>query len=77
VTPCCTFFGKALTIGNTKEKSLLEIWNGKELAEIRRQLMDGDLNKVCHACLTSRDTENFAKASQSADTQSTKAPTST
>ncbi len=62
VTPCCTFFGKALTIGNTKTQTLKEIWNGEELAEIRRQLTSGDLNKVCHACLTCRDKENFAAA---------------
>lgn len=62
VTPCCTFFGKALTIGNTKEQTLKEIWNGAEMAEIRRQLMTGELNKVCHACLTCRDKENFAAA---------------
>ena len=67
VTPCCTFFGKALTIGNTKEDTLLDIWNGEELAEIRRQLQTGELNKVCHACLTSRDTENFAKAGSAAN----------
>ncbi len=66
VTPCCTFFGKALTIGNTKQDTLLDIWNGEELAEIRRQLMSGNLNKVCHACLTCRDTENFATASHKA-----------
>jgi radical SAM protein with 4Fe4S-binding SPASM domain len=64
VTPCCTFFGKALVIGNAKDASLSEIWNGEELAEIRRQLLEGDLNKVCHACLTCRDKENFAAAGE-------------
>ena len=64
VTPCCTFFGKALVIGNARDKTLSEIWNGDDLAEIRRQLLEGDLNKVCHACLTCRDKENFATASE-------------
>lgn len=74
VTPCCTFFGKALTIGNTKQDTLLDIWNGEELAEIRRQLMSGNLNKVCHACLTCRDTENFATASHKASESTEKEP---
>lgn len=62
VTPCCTFFGKALVIGDAKKQSLKDIWEGQDMAEIRDQLKSGRLNKVCHACLTSRDTESFAAA---------------
>ncbi len=66
VTPCCTFFGKALKIGDARTDSLKDIWDGKELAEIRDQLLTGRLNKVCHVCLTSRDKENFAAAGEGA-----------
>lgn len=73
VTPCCTFFGKALVIGDATKQSLKDIWDGPEMAEIRDQLMTGRLNKVCHACLTSRDTENFAAAGAAASEETDKA----
>ncbi|MGJ3258672.1 MAG: radical SAM protein [Rhodospirillales bacterium] len=72
VTPCCTFFGKALVIGNAKDSTLKEIWDGPEMAEIRRQLQEGDLNKVCHACLTCRDKESFGAASEVAESETAK-----
>ena len=64
VTPCCTFFGKALVIGNVKKQSLKEIWTGDEIKTIRRQLLSGDVNPVCFACLTQRDTETFTAAKE-------------
>lgn len=74
VTPCCTFFGKALVIGNVQEHTLKEIWDGPEIAEIRDQLLSGKLNMVCHACLTCRDKENFAAAGETADEESSQIP---
>lgn len=71
VTPCCTFFGKALVIGDAKTQTLKEIWDGPEMAEIRTQLLTGKLNKVCHACLTCRDKENFAAAGNAASEEKT------
>ena len=62
VTPCCTFFGKALVIGNVKNESLSEIWNGKKIKKIRSQLVSGNVNPVCFACLNQRETESFAVA---------------
>jgi len=70
VTPCCTFFGKALVIGDATKQSLKEIWDGDKMAEIRDQLLTGRLNKVCHVCLSSRDKENFATATETADMES-------
>lgn len=69
VTPCCTFFGKALVIGDARTQTLKEIWDGPEMAEIRTQLLTGKLNKVCHACLTCRDKENFAAAGETASAE--------
>ena len=74
VTPCCTFFGKALVIGDARAQSLKEIWDGPEMAEIRTQLLTGKLNKVCHACLTCRDKENFAAAGETASEESSNVP---
>ncbi len=64
VTPCCTFFGKALVIGNVREASLAEIWNGEDIDGIRKQLLSGKVNPVCKACLTQREAEAFALAKQ-------------
>jgi len=64
VTPCCTFFGKALVIGNVKDRTLKEIWNGDEIKAIRRQLLSGEVNPVCFACLTQRETETFTAAKE-------------
>lgn len=78
VTPCCTFFGKALVIGNTKVQSLKDIWNGDKIKTIRRQLLSGDVNRVCYACLTQRETESFAtakKGSQKTTTAGSAGPT--
>jgi len=61
VTPCCTFYGKALVLGNVAEKSLQEIWQGEEIREIRRELITGELNPACRVCLSQRDRENFTK----------------
>ena len=66
--------GKALVIGDARTQTLKEIWDGPEMAEIRTQLMTGRLNKVCHACLTCRDKENFAAAGETASEESSKAP---
>jgi radical SAM protein with 4Fe4S-binding SPASM domain len=73
VTPCCTFFGKALVIGDATKQSLKEIWDGDKMSEIRDQLLTGRLNKVCHICLTSRDKENFAAAGATASEEPHKA----
>ncbi|HEX9703492.1 MAG TPA: radical SAM protein [Rhodospirillales bacterium] len=62
VTPCCTFFGKALVMGNVKRQTLTDIWNGDKMREVRRQLQSGDVNPVCYACLTQRETETFEMA---------------
>jgi len=62
VTPCCTFYGKALVIGNVKDQSLKEIWEGKEIKDVRGQLISGNVNPVCYACLTQRESESFAVA---------------
>lgn len=61
VTPCCTFFAKneQLVVGNVRQQSLKEIWEGDSIKEIRRQLLTGDLNPTCRVCLSQRDHESF------------------
>jgi radical SAM protein with 4Fe4S-binding SPASM domain len=60
VTPCCTFYGKALVLGNIKDKTLKHIWDDEKINVIREELLTGNLNPVCKVCLAQRDKENFA-----------------
>ena len=61
VSPCCTFHGKNLFVGNIHKQSLKEIWDGEKMAEIRDQFRCGELNTVCQNCLGSTDQKNFPK----------------
>ncbi len=55
VSPCCTFYGKDLIIGNIHEKTLQEIWDGPEIKVIREQIRNKQFNKTCAKCLYFRD----------------------
>lgn len=61
VSPCCSFQGKNLFVGNIHERSLKEIWDGEKMTEIRDQFRTGELNIVCQNCLGNKDVENFSK----------------
>jgi radical SAM protein with 4Fe4S-binding SPASM domain len=61
VTPCCTFYGKNLVLGNVKTQSLKEIWDGAKINDLRNQFRSGKLNPNCEMCLAGRDVETFAK----------------
>ena len=62
VTPCCTYYGKALPLGNVEQHSLAELWHGGQIEEIRGEFRRGELNPVCRVCLSARDSDNFTKA---------------
>lgn len=57
VTPCCTFYGKKLILGNVYKDNLRDIWHGKQMAEIREQIINKKFNKVCQRCLYFRDND--------------------
>lgn len=61
VTPCCTFYAKseAFILGNIKSSTLKELWDGEAINAIRQQLLSGQPNAVCKACLENRDKESF------------------
>jgi hypothetical protein len=40
-----------IPIGNIKKKTLKEIWEGKEMTEIRNGFINNNPNKVCKLCL--------------------------
>ena len=47
ITPCCRYMGK---IGNIKEQSLEEIWNGEYMRELRRQFLADQRPGGCWQC---------------------------
>jgi len=55
VSPCCTFYGRRLVIGNIHNKTLKEIWNGSEMKKIREQIETKKFNPICQKCLYFRD----------------------
>ena len=54
VSPCCTFHGKNLIIGNVNLETVDELWNGEKITKVRDQVASGKLNPVCHECLSKR-----------------------
>lgn len=54
VVPCCRDCNGELALGNVKEQSLEEIWNGEAYAELRRQHATGDYtgNPLCERCMS-------------------------
>jgi len=51
VAPCCAFVGRKAPIGNVKENSVKEIWNGKKMEAIREGFRNNNPIKVCQICL--------------------------
>lgn len=53
VTACCADWKRKLVFGNLQEKSLLEIWQGKELKDFWIQMLKGNKNQyeMCAKCL--------------------------
>lgn len=47
---CCPCYAK-LKIGNLKENSIHELWNGQKMREMRRQFAEGNLPAACEGQL--------------------------
>lgn len=54
VSPCCTFHGQKLTLGNINDSntSLSGIWEGKYMEGLRSQFRNKNINSVCEDCLS-------------------------
>ena len=52
VTLCCTDYHQTTILGDLREQSMYEIWNGERATNIRRNFIAGDLedNPLCRAC---------------------------
>lgn len=55
VVPCCYDITSHLVLGNAKEQSLLEIWNGKPYRKLRQSIASngiiGGLPRLCRECV--------------------------
>ncbi len=53
VSPCCTFHGKKIPLGNVNSSSttLSDLWHGISMRAIRDQFTVHKLNQVCDNCL--------------------------
>lgn len=62
ITPCCTYYGQALSLGSVNDLTLTEAWNGEKITDLRKQLKgEKELNPICRSCLFKRDAESFSE----------------
>ncbi len=55
VGPCCNLVGRKTPIGNIKDNSITEIWNGKKMTELRNGFKNNNPNDVCKSCIESQE----------------------
>ncbi|QLH05805.1 radical SAM/SPASM domain-containing protein [Nitrosopumilus ureiphilus] len=53
VCPCCAFFSTELSLGNIKNKTIYELWNGQEMKYLRQLHKNGiwSENSWCKKCV--------------------------
>ena len=55
VGPCCNLVGRKTPIGNIKDNSITEIWNGEKMTELRNGFKNNNPNDVCKSCIESQE----------------------
>jgi radical SAM protein with 4Fe4S-binding SPASM domain len=51
VLPCCYDYDKKYVLGNVKNKTMAEMWNGPEMQALRKEFLDNDVkNPLCRSC---------------------------
>jgi len=51
VVPCCYDYDKKYVLGNVKNNSLNEIWNGPKIQQLRKEFLSGNIrNPLCEKC---------------------------
>jgi radical SAM protein with 4Fe4S-binding SPASM domain len=51
VVPCCFDYNNIYILGNVKESSLHEIWNGVKMQQLRKEFLSGNVNNLlCKKC---------------------------
>jgi len=61
VSPCCTFFSSELSVGNVKNDSLYDLWNGVSMTSLRKLHKDGKYaeNEWCKKCVNATCGKNI------------------
>ena len=54
VGPCCNLVGRMSPIGNIKDQSIYEIWNGNKMSKIREGFKKNSPNTICKICIDSQ-----------------------
>lgn len=50
VVPCCVDWKRDLLLGNINDQSILEIWNGDRLKQLRKSLLQNQKKNICNRC---------------------------
>lgn len=50
VLPCCTSYGTYFPLGNIRDTSLKEMWEGEKIRKLREEIKTKNFNKVCRNC---------------------------
>ncbi|HEV8336507.1 MAG TPA: radical SAM/SPASM domain-containing protein [Candidatus Polarisedimenticolia bacterium] len=66
VVLCCTDYEAKIVLGNVREKSLEEVWNGPVATSIRAKFLSGRIGEIslCGACKVDREREVEVRASR-------------
>ena len=51
IIPCCTPFGRNIPVGNIKNESITDVWNGPAIKKIRDGFNNNTPNEVCKTCI--------------------------
>ncbi|HEV8376612.1 MAG TPA: radical SAM/SPASM domain-containing protein [Candidatus Polarisedimenticolia bacterium] len=56
---CCTDYEARIVLGNVREQSLFQVWNGERATEIRRKFLTGRIGEIslCSVCKVDRERE--------------------
>lgn len=54
VGPCCNLVGRMSPIGNIKNQTIHEIWNGSKMKELRDGFKKNSPNTICKICIDSQ-----------------------
>jgi len=52
ILPCCSFYGTELVLGNIKDSSIYDVWNGYQMRKVREELLLNNYSNfpACKKC---------------------------
>lgn len=61
---CCTDYEARIILGNVRDKSLYEVWNGEVATDLRRKFLTGRIGEIslCSMCKVDREKEIEVRA---------------